>query len=158
MKIDLLIIEGQKPTWSQEPMELFAKKIKPFVEFNVVILKSKKLRRDNKEEKIKYEEELLLNYLKKSSAYNILFDEKGKSFKDSREFSKNIQNIFERGQSKINFIIGGPYGVSDKIRETVQLRVSLSGLTFNHHVASVVVMEQIYRALSIWKGLPYHND
>jgi 23S rRNA (pseudouridine1915-N3)-methyltransferase len=55
------------------------------------------------------------------------------------------------------FLIGGAFGVSEEVRSRAQLKVSFSAMVFNHLVAELVALEQIYRAFTIIKNLPYHN-
>ena len=88
----------------------------------------------------------------------ILFDERGKLHKNSRDFSAAIVKAIESGRQRIVFVIGGPYGFSQKAKDRADLLLSLSPLTLNHHVAKVTALEQVYRALTIWKNIKYHND
>ncbi len=56
------------------------------------------------------------------------------------------------------FIIGGAYGVNEEVKKRADLKVSLSAMTMNHIMAQAVSLEQIYRAFTIIKNLPYHNS
>jgi 23S rRNA (pseudouridine1915-N3)-methyltransferase len=78
-------------------------------------------------------------------------DESGKVY-DSIGFS----NIFEK-ENEINFFIGGAYGFEDNFLKQCNEVVSLSKLTFSHKIAKIVLLEQIYRALSIVNKHPYHK-
>ena len=55
-------------------------------------------------------------------------------------------------------LIGGAFGVSEEVKSRANWRVNLSPMTLNHHVAAIVGLEQLYRALAINKNLPYHNS
>ena len=88
----------------------------------------------------------------------MIFDENGKSYDDSIQFSKKLNSVFNLGKQNIVFIIGGSYGFSDEIKLLANEKFSLSNLTMNHHVAKLVAMEQIYRAICIQKNIPYHNE
>src|SRR5690606_17078793 len=122
-----------------------------------VAIKSKSKDRENSEDKKQAESEAILAKLQSGDTL-ILFDESGKNFKSSREFSENLVRVLESKSGRIVFLIGGPYGFTEALRKKAFARWSLSGLTMNHHIAQVAGLEQIYRALTIWKGLPYHND
>lgn len=87
----------------------------------------------------------------------ILFDERGKSY-DSRGFSKELERKLGGGKKRIVFIIGGAYGVDDRIRAVAKSQICMSSFVLNHLVAQTVALEQIYRALCIYKNIPYHND
>lgn len=67
-----------------------------------------------------------------------------------------MENIFLTN-STINFIIGGSYGVSEKLKNSVDFRLSFSKLTFPHQLFRVNVLEQIYRAFTIINNITYHK-
>lgn len=75
--------------------------------------------------------------------------------------STELAEIFEKwknsGKSKFCFIIGGSFGLSDRIKNQADLRLSMSRMTFPHHLARVMVGEQIYRAFTIIEGSKYHK-
>lgn len=56
------------------------------------------------------------------------------------------------------FCVGGAFGFNEEIRKRADAVISLSSFVLNHHVAQAVVLEQVYRAISIQKNLPYHNE
>jgi len=58
---------------------------------------------------------------------------------------------------RISFVIGGAWGLAPSILERADLRLSLSPMTFPHELARLILAEQVYRALSLWKNLPYHK-
>ena len=95
---------------------------------------------------------------KRSSRYFLcLLDEKGKSF-SSREFSSKFEKIKSSSHTEVIFSVSGPHGFSEELKAKAQLLWSLSPMTFAHELACVVAAEQIYRALTILAGHPYHND
>jgi 23S rRNA (pseudouridine1915-N3)-methyltransferase len=75
----------------------------------------------------------------------------------SEELSKWIQGQMQASAQKVSFVIGGAWGLAPQILERANLRLSLSPMTFPHELAQVILLEQVYRALSLWKGLPYHK-
>jgi len=156
MKFILLTCASASETWSDEAQALYIKKISPFIPFEIKELKVKKISRDDKNLRIKSDSDQILNEIK-TDDYVILFDERGESL-DSRKFSQKIEKILLSGKKRALFIIGGAYGVDERIRERAQLKVSFSKMVMNHLVAQTVALEQIYRGLAILKNLPYHND
>lgn len=86
-----------------------------------------------------------------------LLDEKGREF-SSREFSEQLQKTMNAGPKRLVLIIGGAYGHGDELLARANAKVSLSRMTFNHQVVRLLALEQLYRAFSILKGDPYHND
>ncbi len=86
-----------------------------------------------------------------------LLDEKGREF-SSRQFSEQLQKAMNAGPKRLVLIIGGAYGHGDELSARANAKVSLSRMTFNHQVVRLLALEQLYRAFSILKGDPYHND
>lgn len=156
MKFILYNLATAKEVWAEEAARLYTQKISHFNSFEIQVLKPKKSSRDEAEQKKREESELILNSLS-SDDYVILFDERGRSF-NSIEFSKKIENILSSSKKRAVFIIGGAYGVTDDVRTRAQLVVSLSPFVMNHLLAQTVALEQIYRAFTILRNLPYHNS
>lgn len=75
----------------------------------------------------------------------------------SEGLAARLQKMMSEGVSKICFIIGSSNGLSDTVKQRADLRLSMSEMTFPHHLARVMVLEQIYRALSINNGGKYHK-
>ena len=95
-----------------------------------------------------------LNNLKSNNNIIICLSEEGKQF-NSVELSSFLLNFKNK---KINFLIGDTDGVSSEIKEKSDLVLSLSPLTFPHELARLILIEQIYRAISISNNSPYHRS
>ncbi len=156
MKFVLYNLATAKEAWADDAARLYTQKIAYFNPFEIQSLKPKKGSRDEAAKKKKEESELILSVLSKDD-YVILFDERGRSL-NSIEFSKKIESTISSAKKRAVFIIGGAYGVSDEVRARAQLMVMLSPMVMNHLLAQTVALEQIYRAFTILKNLPYHND
>jgi 23S rRNA (pseudouridine1915-N3)-methyltransferase len=91
-----------------------------------------------------------------SQDFIILLDLKGKEF-TSPELAEYMDQLALSGKSSIVFIIGGSLGVSQEVRERANYRWSFSRLTFPHPLIRLMLLEQIYRAMRISKGEPYHK-
>ena len=87
--------------------------------------------------------------------YVILLDETGKNI-DSPSLSHKLEQLTI--QNQIVFIIGGAYGVDERIKQRANFIWSLSGLIFPHMLVRLILIEQIYRAQEISKGGPYHHQ
>ncbi len=88
--------------------------------------------------------------------YVITLEIKGKKY-DSEGFSKVISDLLISGKSDIAFVIGGSLGLSDKVRNRSDLKLSFSDMTFPHQLMRVILSEQVYRAFRIMRGEPYHK-
>jgi 23S rRNA (pseudouridine1915-N3)-methyltransferase len=84
----------------------------------------------------------------------VVLDEHGKN-PDSVSFAKKVGSLAETG-GRVVFVAGGPFGISDRLRERADTLLSLSKMTFTHEMARLVLLEQVYRAFTIIKGKTYH--
>ena len=76
---------------------------------------------------------------------------------DSTELAGTIERYAAAGISKICFVIGGSEGLHPKVKQSADLRLSMSRMTFPHHLARVMLLEQIYRGFQINTGGKYHK-
>jgi 23S rRNA (pseudouridine1915-N3)-methyltransferase len=152
----LVTIKSSNSKWLDLAAQEYVEKINYFQKFEIIELSASKKSRDEKDFKKKSESEQILKVLKPQD-YLILLDETGKSF-SSRDFAKKLESRMTQNGHNIVFLIGGAYGVDESIKKRANELLSLSGFVFNHHVATLVTLEQIYRAFTIIKNPPYHND
>ncbi|RYE06375.1 MAG: 23S rRNA (pseudouridine(1915)-N(3))-methyltransferase RlmH [Rickettsiaceae bacterium] len=97
-----------------------------------------------------YEAKKILNHLRQKS-FKVALDIRG-SYMDSHDFANIVAN-----KTDIDFVIGGAFGLSSTILENVDLRFSLSKMTFPYAIAKLILLEQIYRAQTILDNHPYHK-
>jgi 23S rRNA (pseudouridine1915-N3)-methyltransferase len=86
----------------------------------------------------------------------ILLDEKGKEM-TSVEFSSFLNQRFASGSGNLVFVIGGPYGFDESVKNKADFRLSLSKMTFSHQMVRLFFLEQFYRALTILRNEAYHH-
>lgn len=87
----------------------------------------------------------------KNEGYTVLLDKNGKTY-DSLGFSR----LINRKNLALNFIVGGVYGVNEALKKAVDLTISLSALTFTHQMSRIILLEQIYRSMTILNNKKYH--
>ncbi len=87
----------------------------------------------------------------------VLLDEKGREMR-SIEFADYMKRKMNTVNKRLVFVIGGPYGFSKKIYEIAHEKMSLSRMTFSHQMVRLIFVEQLYRAISILQGSPYHHE
>ncbi len=87
----------------------------------------------------------------------VLLDERGPEM-TSREFATYLDKKMVSLQGRLIFIIGGPYGFSKEMYGRADEKLSLSKMTFSHEMIRLFFTEQIYRAMTILRGEPYHHD
>ncbi|MDL2288811.1 23S rRNA (pseudouridine(1915)-N(3))-methyltransferase RlmH [Oscillospiraceae bacterium OttesenSCG-928-F05] len=89
-------------------------------------------------------------------AYVVALTPEGRTL-DSEGFAGLFKTQMDRGVSSFAFVIGGSFGLSDAMKQRADLRLSMSAMTFPHHLARVMLLEQIYRASQILSGGKYHK-
>lgn len=157
MNIKLTVIGKTEEKYLIEAVENYIKRLKHYVNFEIIYLPDIKGAKSLSSSEIKEKEADIL--LKQISKYdkNILFDEKGKLF-SSKEFATHLQKQMNQGIKNLNFIVGGAYGFSPKVYQAVKDKVSISKMTFSHQMIRLLIVEQIYRAYTILNNEPYHKQ
>lgn len=156
-RIRIIAVTESKEKWLQIACDLYQEKIEHFCKCELVAIKPYKEARAAGQEKIKKETEAILKKIEDRD-HVVLCDLLGKEL-TSLQFAKKMEKTLDSlGSRNIVFVIGGAYGVGDELRQRSQERIKLSQMTMNHYVAHTMLMEQIYRAFTIIKGLPYHNE
>lgn len=102
------------------------------------------------------EAELLLRQLREGD-YVVLLDEGGKEMR-SVEFATYLEKKQTLAARRLVFIVGGPYGFAPAIYAKACEKISLSRMTFSHQMVRLFFVEQLYRAMTILRGEPYHHE
>lgn len=155
MKFELVTTKLGGTSWAIPAIEVYEKKISHFYPMAVTGIKVPKVDRRNRDIHKRVSSEKIRSSIEPKSRL-ISFDERGKKL-SSEEFSKVLEKHLESGRSKIQFFVGGPYGLSREIIEASDSVISLSPLVLCQEVAMIVALEQIYRGLTIINNIPYHN-
>lgn len=92
----------------------------------------------------------------RENEFRVALDVRGKSY-SSVEFARFLGDHMSYDSRDVAFLIGGPYGLEPLLRREADLQLSLSSLTLPHDLVRVLLLEQIYRALTILKREPYHK-
>ncbi len=157
MKITLLAIGKTDSSQLQELLKMYQNRLKHYVPFDIVVLPTLKNTKNMSvpQQKLK-EGEMILNYLSPTDVL-FLLDEKGKMF-TSVEFSNFLQKKMNAGIKNLVIAIGGAFGFSEPVYQKATGKISLSKMTFSHQMVRVFIIEQIYRAFTILRNEPYHNE
>ena len=156
MKITLLVVGKTTDSRLVSLMEEYISRLKHYVPFELVVLPDLKNTKSLSEEQIKTAEgETILRYLTPSMDV-ILLDEHGREFR-SIEYAQWIQKKMGSGKD-LTLIIGGPYGFSEAVYARANGKLSFSQMTFSHQMIRLMAIEQIYRAMTILRGEPYHPE
>ncbi len=151
-KIALFCIGKKDEKCYEAVQNEFVKSIKKYAKFEMQNIFNKKINQAQnsaKEAKKSYTEALSPYLL--DDGYNVALHPAGKEL-DSFEFAKMLEQ-----NSKIAFFIGGAYGFEENFLQKCSTKISLSSLTLSHKIAKLVLLEQIFRGLSIIHNHPYHK-
>jgi 23S rRNA (pseudouridine1915-N3)-methyltransferase len=157
MKIQLICVGKTERAYLKEGESEYLKRLKHYCNFEKIEISELKNAKKLSEDQIKMEEGKLILSKVDRSAQLILLDENGKSF-SSVGFSKFLQKKFNQGGKSIVFVVGGAYGFSPELYARASGKISLSEMTFSHQMVRLFFIEQVYRALTILKGEPYHHQ
>lgn len=91
-----------------------------------------------------------------TAGYRVVLDQEGKEY-NSQQLASLLGKLMNQGTSELSFVAGGCQGIPDQIKDLGHLRLSLSKLTMPHELARILLLEQVYRALTILRGWPYHK-
>lgn len=157
MKIFFWAIGKTSEQYLRNGIDFYCKKIEHYASFSYEELPSVKSNKKSSPVQLKkVEGESILSKVKKDD-FLILLDEKGKTY-TSRLFSEQIDKWQTRNARRIIFLVGGAYGFSQALYERADAKLSLSSMTFSHQMVRLFFLEQLYRAYSIQRNEPYHND
>ena len=130
---------------------------KPYISFDMEVIPELKNTKSLTEEQQKEKEgELICKFLQSGDVV-VLLDENGKEFR-SVEFASWMEKKMANVNKRLIFIIGGPYGFSPKVYQTAHEKISMSKMTFSHQMIRLIFTEQLYRAMNILHGGPYHHE
>jgi 23S rRNA (pseudouridine1915-N3)-methyltransferase len=155
MKIKIITISKTKSEYSDLEKE-FLKRLQKYAKIEVLNIKEEPITKNRSHDDIKaIEGEKLVSKIDQD-AFIVVLDDKGKQF-TSQEFAKQIEQIRDFKGAKMNFIIGGPLGLSGEVLGRANLVLSLSKMTLTHQMIRLLLLEQIYRGFEILKGTEYHK-
>jgi len=154
MKILILMVGKTSESYLKEGTDIFLKRLVNYISVSteIIALSSIKDKRKAIEEESKSVKLKLL-----PTDFLVILDENGKNV-TSRQLSDLFSNWMVRGISRVVFVIGGPYGLSEELKEKANYLLSVSKFTFTHQMVRLILFEQIYRAMTIIKNESYHHD
>ena len=157
MNIKLLVVSKTDVKYIQEGIEVYEKRLKHYVNFEIVVIPAIKAPKSASPDEIKEREAVpILAHLEKSD-YVVLLDEHGKQH-TSVGFSEYLQKHMNSGIRNLTFVVGGAFGFAPSVYKAANDKMSLSNMTFNHQMVRLFFVEQIYRAFTILRHEPYHNE
>ena len=156
MKITLLVVGKTTDPRLQALIDEYRQRLTHYISFDMVVIPELKNAKSLTQEQQKQAEgELILKTIAPATDL-ILLDEHGTEFR-SIEFAQYLQKKMSMGRDVV-LVVGGPYGFSPAVYAHTNGKISLSQMTFSHQMIRLLFVEQIYRAMTILRGEPYHHE
>ena len=157
--ITLIVMGKLKEKFYLSAAEEYQKRLKGYCSFKIVELPEHRLPEDPSPAEIQTgldkEAELIFAKIPKNS-WLCIFTPEGKIL-SSEEFAGKLKEVKNMGKSSACFLIGSSFGISQKVKDKADFKLSMGKMTFPHHLARIMVLEQIYRAEAIQAGSKYHK-
>lgn len=135
----------------------YVQRTKRYISFEMEVIPELKNTKNISMEQQKEKEGELICKTLQSGDIIVLLDESGKELR-SIEFADYMKHKMNTVNKRLVFIIGGPYGFSEKVYQAADEKLSLSRMTFSHQMIRLLFVEQLYRAMNILNGGPYHHE
>lgn len=157
MNIELIVVGKTDSADIERIVEGFAKRVVHYCRFSITTLPDLRNTKSLSAKQQKMAEgEMILKQLTDADFVTLL-DERGTQYR-SMEFAQWLQKRMNSGVKRLVFVVGGPFGFSDEVYSRANSKISLSSMTFSHQIIRAIFAEQIYRAFTILRNEPYHNE
>lgn len=157
MKIHFLVVGKTTEKYMQTGIDEYVRRLLRYIPFSMEVLpelkNAKNLTFEQQKEK---DSQAILNALQDGD-YVVLLDEKGKEY-SSVAFSDYLARKMQIVPKRLVFVVGGPYGFSVEMYDRANEKLSVSKMTFSHQMIRLIFVEQLYRAMTIMRGEPYHHE
>lgn len=159
MKISIVAVGKLKEKYLKQGIQEYVKRLTPYANVEIIEVPDEKapetLSEAEMEEVKQKEGERILAKLSPDT-YVITLEIEGKSI-SSEQLANKLDELSTYGRSKIAFIIGGSLGLSKAVTQRSDFSLSFSKMTFPHQLMRLILLEQVYRAMKINRGEPYHK-
>jgi len=139
-----------------EAADRYLNRIKHFYPVAVVDVKPERGRQSASDEAIIRRQSERLATAIPQRGYTVVLDERGQAL-DSLKFAKWLERLTIDCPDGVNFVVGGDVGIDESVKHRADKLLSLSAMTLPHQIARVVLLEQIYRACTLMRNIPYHK-
>lgn len=157
LNVKIITVGKLKEKYLRDACDEYLKRLKRFGNVNVIELDESRLSENPSSKEIDNAlDNEAENILKNASGYIIPMCIEGRQL-SSVKLAQKMEDIPVHGQSTVSFIIGSSFGLSDKVKQKADFKLSMSEMTFPHQLARVMLLEQVYRAFQINNGGKYHK-
>ncbi len=159
MKIRIICVGKLKERFYTEAAAEFSKRLKRFCELEIVELPDERVADDPSPAEIERVKSIECRRIAEKLAkgdHVIALDPRGKQL-SSEELAGAFQDCMLTGKSRIALLIGGSHGLTKELKDSADMVLSFSKMTFSHQIFRIMLLEQVYRAFKIISGEPYHK-
>lgn len=157
MNVTVLMIGKTSESYCRQGIQIYLDRLKHYLNITWTELPDIKERKNLSPRQVKEKEAESIIKKLPSKCTLVILDENGAEY-SSTGFAGFIQKQVNSGIKELAFVIGGAYGISEDVRNISDYVISLSRLTFTHQMARLIFAEQLYRAMTIIRNEPYHNE
>jgi len=157
MKTSLIVVGKTTDKNFIASIEEYVKRVNHYMPFSIEVVPELKGTKNLSESQQKEAEAELIKKALQPGDYIVLLDEHGRE-RRSVEFAQWMQKKMGSAPRRLVFLVGGPYGFSPEIHKMGNEEISLSQMTLSHQMIRLLFVEQIYRAMTILNGEPYHHE
>ena len=154
--MSLIYVGRTSDTYVEEACKVYQERIRRYAELSIICVPEERVPAKGRKEYILHQEGQRVREKLKPGFFTVALDEKG-TLVSSEAFAHSLEKWSHSGIKEMAFIVGGPYGLEEGLKEEADFRLSLSSLTLAHGMARMVLLEQIYRAFTLLRGEPYHK-
>ena len=155
MKLRVITVGKPENQYYKALSEMYFKRIQHYMPVEMDYIRQEKIAALPDLQILNKEADRLLKKLN-TKDFNIVLEKSGETF-FSEEFARFLEQKVNQGTKRITFIIGGPLGLSSKVIQVANKKISFSRMTFAHELALIILLEQIYRAQTILHREKYHK-
>ena len=157
MKTVLLVVGKTTDKHFIASIEEYVKRVNRYIPFSIEVIQELKGTKNLSEGEQKEREAELIKKALQPGDHLVLLDEHGNEYK-SVQFAQWMQKRMAASPRRLVFMVGGPYGFAPSIHALGHEEISLSKMTLSHQMIRLLFVEQIYRAMTILNGEPYHHE
>ncbi len=156
LRLRITVVDRTRSSFLKEGESFYLERLRKYVQVEWVEVKPAKIRKGRAEQDILSAEGDAIARKVAPRDYLVSLDRSGQQF-DSEALAVWLESLSTRTEGWVNFLIGGPLGLSKELLDRASKILSLSRLTLTHEMSRLLLLEQLYRAFTILRGEKYHK-
>lgn len=155
-KIRIIVVDRTRTSFLREGEDHYLRRLRKYVPVEWIEVKGNKIHGKRSPKEIMGPEGKRIQGKLDPKATLVVLDRSGRQY-DSSGLARWIEKLFNVGSGSIDLVVGGPLGISKEVLGLSRERLSLSRLTLTHEICRLLLLEQLYRAMTILRGEKYHK-